>query len=381
MSFASHEEIGGETPQVNYTKCLPNAVMNARRYNKPIMPTMTDKRPSLRDRAAQTFADIERVYSLGNGDYRDKAGNNYPSFAWGHGVLASAFVAACDTMDKKKYEPLLKAQLNALNRGYFRTDGPVPGYNASRTQTGRTDRYYDDNAWLALAYADAFHLTGDVIYQEAAQKAYDFALSGHEKQKGVFWHENELKSQNTCSTAPTAVYVLETARDTPRARQLYSWLYATLRDPADGLYWDDIAFPSGKIGKAKWSYNSALVLRLETSMAQVWRTPEYLRRADALADACVKHWYKPDMQILSDDAAFSHLLCENLLRTAKITGNKAATRTALMSLDTLWTQVRRPDGTYPKHWRVSSDKADKSAEILPIASAARAYAFAAAYGG
>ena len=341
---------------------------------------MTASLPSLRDRAAQTFADIERIYSLGKGDYRDKAGNNYPAFAWGHGVLASAFVAGAENMSRGTYLPRLRRQLEALNRGYFRPDGPVAGYNASRTPTGPTDRYYDDNAWFALAYADAAKLTGDPLYTQAAKSAYDFAISGHEKNEGIFWQENKLKSQHTCSTAPTAVYTLESDRDTPQARQLYSWLYANLRDPADGLYWDNIQVPSGTIGKAKFSYNSALVLRLETSLGQLWRSKEYLRRANDLADACVAHWYKPDMQIISDDGAFAHLLTENLLRTGKLTGNKAVMKAALQSLDTLWTSVRRSDGTYPKHWRVSPEtKADKSAELLPIASAARAYAFAAAY--
>ena len=307
---------------------------------------------------------------------------NSPSFAWGHGVVASAFVAGVENLNRAKYLPLLRRHLDALNRGYFRPDGPVAGYNASRNLSGPTDRYYDDNAWFALAWADAARLTNnDPAFAQAARRAYDFAIAGHiNKQGGVFWHENDYKSQNTCSTAPTAVYVLETARDTPMARQLYAWLVSNLRDPADGLYWDNLSPSTGHVEKTKWSYNTALVLRFETSLAQTWKSSEYLRRADATANACVARWFKPDAGIITDGAPFAHLLCENLLRTGQATGNQAATNAALRSLDTLWS-LRRPDGTYPKNWDVSPARIanDKSSELIDIASAARAYAFAAGF--
>ncbi len=344
------------------------------------MPNSTSL-PSLRVRAIQTLDDIERIYSLGNGDYRQEAGKNAASFAWGHGVLASAYIAAAENIDAKKYLPYARKHLDALNRGYFRKEGPVPGYNASRNQSGGTDRYYDDNIWFALAWADAARLTSDPAFAKSARLAYDFAISGHPKGGGVLWHENNKNSYNTCSTAPTAVYALETARDTQTTRELYAWLRTVVLDPSDGLYWDNLSIKRDTVEKAKWSYNSALVLRLETSLAETWRTTEYLKRANALADACVARWYKPDMGLLNDGAMFAHLLGENLLRTGKLTGNNAAINAALQSCDTVWTKLRRPDGTYPKDWTTSPDRlaSDKAAELISIASAARAYAYAIPY--
>ena len=335
--------------------------------------------PPLRERAAGTLAHIEQHFALGNGDYREKSGGRDASFAWGHGVLVSAFVAA-SAFDSERYLPLLAAQAGALRRGYWRPDGPVAGYNASRSLTGAPARYYDDNAWFAIAYGDAAarRLTG-APYKRFAQDALDFALSGRDpKTGGLFWQEQHKTSQNTCSAAPTAVGATIVTGSDADAFPLYEWLHKTLRDPADGLYWDNISVPNGVIDRAKWSYNSALVLRLELQLARRKNGEMYRDRAIQLADACLAHWYDGDQKILKDDSMFAHLLNEALLETYTVTKLPRFRDAALHSLDTLWSRVRRADGSYPKRWDAHATDKDPT-ELLWIASAARAYAFAVPY--
>lgn len=347
--------------------------------------------PSLRERAERTLEDIEGRFHLGNGFYREKIGTGNPGFAWAQGVLLTAFVAAAKHIDRRKYEPLLRRHFDAL-QAYWHPAGPVPGYNASRVGStpGRPDRYYDDNAWIVLGLLDAHALTGYAPYKEMAERSLRFVLSGYDTAQGggLYWHEQEKNSKNTASTAPGAVSALTMARqyrggaaageNSVWARRLYTWLYSVLRDPADGLYRDNINARNGRIEPTKWSYNSALVLRQEMDLADYWDTPLYRERAVTLADACLRRWYDREQVILKDDASFSHLLAEALLQAYDVTGNAAYRDAVLTSLDTLWTRVRRSDGSYPKHWATDS-KETSPTELLWIASAARAYAFTVPY--
>jgi rhamnogalacturonyl hydrolase YesR len=343
---------------------------------------MNDGIPPLHARAERTLRHIEERFALGGGDYRERGDvRSGPAFAWAHGVLFSAFVAAAAHVDRARYAARARQHFAALRRGYWHRHGPVPGFNASRGTSGAPDRYYDDNAWLVLGLLDAYRLFGEPEYERAARDAMRFVLSGYDASAGggLFWHEQARHGKHAASTAPAAVAALALGMPV-WTRRLYSWLRSTLRDPADGLYWDNVDVRTGRVETTKWSYNSALVLRCELDLAAYYDARVYRDRAVALADACVRRWFDPAAGILRDDAAFAHLLAEALLQTAAATGIRRYREVVTVSLDTLWTRVRRPDGTYPKHWDPRPPERDGSGppgELLWVASAARAYAFAA----
>lgn len=71
-----------------------------------------------------------------------------------------------------------------------------------------------------------------------------------------------------------------------------------------------------------------------------------------------------------------HLLAEALLETSTVTGNPRYRNVVRTSLDTLWLSVRRSNGSYPNHWNPRASE-NNPTELLWIASAARAYAYAA----
>jgi hypothetical protein len=222
---------------------------------------------------------------------------------------------------------------------------------------------------------DAFKLTRDRRYAEAADRALKFVLSGEDNKVGggLYWHEKNREAKNTCANAPGAVAALLAAKaglpgkreNEAAARRLRDWTRAKLQDPADGLYWDNVKVADGRIDKMKWSYNSALPIRLELLLGDK-------REAMRVADSSAKHWFDPAQRILKDDASFAHLLAEALL----IADSRRFRPVVAESLDTLWARVRRPDGSYPKKWEVGSTGGEPE-ELLWVASNARAYAFAA----
>jgi hypothetical protein len=259
------------------------------------------------------------------------------AFNWTVGVVLSAWVAAV------RVDPGLRPGLIRYADAvevYWNSKGPVPGYDVLPGPKP-IDRYYDDNAWLAMALVEIFELTKGKRFLDRAEKALIYALSGEDAKLGggIYWRESDKASKNTCSNAPVAAACLAVAKHRngtklrAKAREIYEWTHQHLRDPADGLYWDSIDL-NGKIEKTKWSYNSALMLRT----ARELRLPE----AKELAKACHQRWVDPESQVIRDEGRFAHLLFENLLPQRKAIGFDPGKSLASIPVGS--------DGWYGKRW-------------------------------
>ncbi len=123
---------------------------------------------------------------------------------------------------------------------------------------GARRRYYDDNAWIGLVYAQLHLQTGEERFLRQARRTLGFVRRGEDPAGGVRWVEKR-RSRNTCATAPAAQLALRVHLITGDPHQLafaersMDWLDANLRRP-DGLYADRID-GRGHVEPAVWSYN------------------------------------------------------------------------------------------------------------------------------
>lgn len=309
----------------------------------------------LRSNAEQVLGEVVANYRMPNSAlYAERPDLKQPAFNWGVGVMLSALNAAARA--DRKHQPALRAYAEASLK--YWNDGGFDVLPAPKPK----DRYYDDNAWMALAYAETAEVLKEDRWWEWSKRALDFALQGESPAGGVFWRESDHASRNTCSNAPTAaacVIYYRYSKD-PRyleaAKRLYQWTSKTLRDPADGLYWDNIN-TSGVVERTKWSYNSALMIR----------TAKLLRAegVDTLGwqqtlDSAEKRWLKDGSW--DDPGRFAHLLLEALMEER---GPQERYIEATM-------RVFRSGkgGFYPPHWREL--KLVENPEILDQAALARA---------
>ncbi len=279
------------------------------------------------------------------------------AFNWTVGVVLSAWVAAA------RVDPALRSGLLRYADAvevYWNPKGPVPGYDVLPGPKP-VDRYYDDNAWMAMALVEIFELTMEKRFLDRAARALEYALSGEDAKLGggIYWRESDKASKNTCSNAPVAAACLAVGKHRDgkklraKAKEIYDWTFKNLRDPADGLYWDSIGL-NGKIEKTKWSYNSALMLRT----ARELRLPE----TNELAKACYRRWVDPESQVIRDEARFAHLLFENLLPHRKVLAFDPVKSLASIPVGS--------DGWYGKRW----DRLDsaKNRELIDQVSFLRA---------
>ena len=316
-----------------------------------------------------------------------------PAVMWGCGVQLSALVAA-GRIDSD-WKPRVVEYVQGLDRywtdqnltvigGYDVLPGPKP-----------LDRYYDDNAWLVLALAEGYDVTGNAGMKARAERTLNFVLSGEDKRLGggIYWHEQEKKSKNTCSNAPGIVAVMRVYQLTRRAeylvtaRRLYFWTNEHLQD-TDGLYWDNIKL-DGMVDKTKWSYNTALMIRANCLLYQETREkfPQeargYLEEARRVALAAEAHWVNAETGAIADEGKFAHLLCESFLTLSETDPDaervthwrNLVRRTAIY----LHSQLRDTNGHYASRWDKPPTESITKVPLIDQASAARTFLLAAKY--
>ncbi len=300
--------------------------------------------------------------------YVGKSGRNGPAMMWSAGIAFSALDAAC-RYDPATYQPVLSSYFQSLDR-YWDRDEPGGGYEPAPTNGSGHDKYYDDNAWMAITFAEGYDLTGSPAMLERARQTTDFVLRGWDDQLGggIWWHEaHKGGGKNTCVNAPAAVACLALARrlqpsaDAAKyraeARRIVDWTRAHLQNP-DGRFADHVTVATGKVAHFSLTYNTALMIRAELMLARQTgsaadeaEAEREARAADAFADRRTGGYH--------EQVKWSHLLVEADLAVARQTADR-----------TLADHVRR-------RARASVDvdyaawQAKPSAELIDVASLAR----------
>ena len=136
-------------------------------------------------------------------------------------------------------------------RPYAAGDGYLPA-------PGDRRRYYDDNAWIGLCFAQLHLQTGEARWLRRARKVFRFVLEGHDSDGGMRWVEGR-RARHTCSAAPAAQLALRlheadgSGKTLELAWRTLAWLDRTLRT-RDGLYGDNVD-ARGRVNTTLWTYN------------------------------------------------------------------------------------------------------------------------------
>ncbi len=334
----------------------------------------------------ETLASMEKDFWLPTHNLYTEKGrlNQRPdssvTLMWGAGVALSALDAAA-RVDPDHYRNRLRAFINALN-AYWTNANNIGGYDVLPGPKPN-DRFYDDNAWIVLGLAEAYetmHQSADLARAEAT---YRFVLSGEDDKLGggIYWHEPERTTKNTCVSAPAIVGALRLYQLTTKpayledARRLYRWTCEHLQG-ADGLFADKVDL-EGRVDESRFSYNSGLMIRAASMLYAATREAAYLTNAQRIAHAAEARWVVGETGGIRDTGRFAHLLLEGFLSLQAVDHNAHWTELDRRALFFLHAQVRDANGHYGEHWDHAPETPRETFPLLDQASAARAYWVAA----
>jgi mannose/cellobiose epimerase-like protein (N-acyl-D-glucosamine 2-epimerase family) len=306
-----------------------------------------------------------------------------PGWIWDASVQLGALSAAA-RLDPKTYLPHVRAYAVAL-RSYRTIHNNRPGLDVNPPPKP-SDRYYDDNAWISYALLEAYELTRDPKDLALALDAYRFTMSGEDDAQGggIYWHEDRPTSKNACSSGPAMLAALKLHALTGEqayldtAKRLYDWTRKHLQDEK-GLVSDSVAIPAGKIDGAKYTYNSATLLRAACILHRVTRDKAYLDEAQRIAHAAEKRFIRASDGVITGSGKLAVKLVEAFLELYETDHDDHWRQVVGKSLTALH-QHRNADGWYAQDWQAPPPSDAKPIRLIDQSAAARAYWIAAEHG-
>lgn len=168
------------------------------------------------------------------------------------------------------------------------------GLLARNAETWPND-YYDDMAWMGLAWLRAFDATGESRYKEAALTLWGEIRGGwnDEAGGGIAWRKEQTDYKNTPANAPSAILAarlyerFHDPEDLRWAKRIYEWESRTLVDPDTGFVWDGInRTGDGAIDKAwQFTYNQGVYIGAAVELYRATKEEAYLASARRTAEA------------------------------------------------------------------------------------------------
>jgi hypothetical protein len=341
--------------------CTPAAPPTSTSPTTDTVQVMTNQQ-----KAEQTYQALTTHFHVSeSGLYREhyapKPDDRAVSFLWPYSGLVSAVNALAAMPGGEAYHDDLARILGGLEH-YWDADGAPPGYDSYIRSAGGGQKYYDDNAWLALDFVEAYRTLDDRQYLDKAILTFQFVISGWSDDLGggIYWRENDPETKNTCSNGPTAVLALMLYQETGDeqyltwARQILDWT-AQLKSPDSGVYWDHLK-RDGSIDKRTYTYNTGTIIHANALLYQISGEERYLQEAQALAAASREHFVKDDpvadIAIYPDTPWFNVILFRGYL--ALYEADPARDRTYIdamrANVEYAWANARTTENLFSPDW-------------------------------
>jgi hypothetical protein len=297
------------------------------------------------------------------------------SYLWPTSGVFSGVVSLLKNSGDEKYLKILEKRIIPGLEQYYDSLRKPACYQSYITLTGKSDRYYDDNVWLALDFCELYKLTGIPAYIDKAIKTWHFIISGWDDTLGggIYWCEQKKQSKNTCSNAPASVLAFKLFQATSDSSffktglAIYNWTKTNLQDTSDHLYYDNKNI-SGKTNTRKYTYNSGQMLQSAAMLYRLTGDKTYLIEAQAIAKSIITHFTEEFTTVQgkrirlfkNTGTWFNSILFRGYAELYRIDGNIEYIDIFRDNLDHLWENVRDMDGLFSKDWRGMKEDAYKA---------------------
>ena len=322
--------------------------------------------------------------------------NNSPkpySYLWPYSSTVSAVRALYDATGDSAYRTLLKDRVTPGLEQYLDTARMPAAYASYISSAPQSDRFYDDNIWLGIDYTDFYLGTKDPEHLDKARMIWKFIESGTDDKLGggIYWCEQKKGGKNTCSNAPGSVYALKLFKATgdsaylAAGANLYDWTKANLQDTTDHLYFDH-KLMNGKIGRAKFAYNSGQMMQAATLLYDITGEKRYLTDAQEIAESAYRHFFSRtatdsigDFPLIKNgDIWFTAVMMRGFHELFLADGNPQYMDNYLRNLDYAWEHARDTEtGLFNSDW--SGTTTDERKGLLTQGAMAEMFATAAIY--
>ncbi|TWT99543.1 Glycosyl hydrolase family 76 [Botrimarina colliarenosi] len=282
-------------------------------------------------------------------------------------------------VDPDYYAPRLRAFSNQLVDQYW---SPLGGYDCCR---GVGDRYYDDNAHLAVALMEAHRITGEAIYLDRAADVYDFllegAVPGHPG--GSYWRVGDnsfIDSAAVLQGARAGFMLYEETGDVAYredAEQRLAWAENTTQ-LSEGTFYEKLFLTGPKAGTVgDYPLVNFAGFGISANLAAYDATGDLSRLTEAqrIANASVNRYFSGANGSLNDEGYWAFELADALVDLYEHDDNSRWIDAVGDAMEWLHANKQDPNGRYGKFWGREGAQVGALSEwhLNDMASVARAF--------
>lgn len=310
---------------------------------------------------------------LGGGAHAHKS-NPY-SYLWPYSGSLSVHTALLSKSKNKMIKASLENRVIPGLEKYLDNRTPI-GYASYVNFAPLSDRFYDDNVWLGIDFTDLYLLSKEKRYLKKAEEIWRFVQSGMDDKLGggIYWCEQRKESKNTCSNAPSIVYLAKLYQATENsnylhlAKTLYAWTQSSLMDESDSLYFDNINL-SAQVDKRKYTYNSGQMIQAGALLYKLTHEKRYLYDAQNVAKSAYEEFFVDRTSAHQESSSYKVFKSGNIWFIAVMVRGFAELATQdrnytyiqaiQRNLDFAWENMREPNGLFNKDWKGIKKEANK----------------------
>jgi predicted alpha-1,6-mannanase (GH76 family) len=167
--------------------------------------------------------------------------------------------------------------------------------------------FYDDNGWWALAWVEAYDLTGNTRYLDAARTIFAHNAAGWDDAcRGGLWWNTSRKTKNAITnelflTLAARLHLRTRSAQTPGdhegyrdwALRAWDWFSSSGLIGASGLVNDGLTPACENNGGTTWTYNQGVILGGLAALYEITGDGAYLRQGESIADAALRKLTSP----------------------------------------------------------------------------------------
>lgn len=299
--------------------------------------------------------------------------NQEVSFLWPYSGMLSGGIALYKETGDAKYLKILEERILPGLEHYWDNIREPFCYQSYPMFNGESDRFYDDNDWLAIDFCDLYGLTKNEKYLKKAEELHKYIYSGWDDvlDGGIYWCEQKKTSKNTCSNAPATVLCMKLYNQTKNEKYLnqaietYNWTKNNLCDPEDFVYWDNVRL-DGSVDKAKYTYNSGQMIQAGVLLYQVTKDENYLKDAQNTAKGAYEKFSgmrkgidDTETRFYSASPWFNVILLRGLFALYEVDQNAEYVQTMADNARYAWKNTRDENGFLGNDWAGIDNKKHK----------------------
>jgi predicted alpha-1,6-mannanase (GH76 family) len=174
----------------------------------------------------------------------------------------------------------------------------IPQTYAANKDKGFLNEFYDDEGWWALAWIDAYDLTGEPAYLKTAQAIFQDMTGGWDNVcgGGVYWKKNR-RYKNAIPNElflSVAAHLANRVQDPAQkadysawADREWAWFRQTGMIGPDHLINDGLDAQCKNNHQTEWTYNQGVVLGGLSELSRIPGHKNTLPEAESIADAAI----------------------------------------------------------------------------------------------